>query len=199
MTRCAFRTRFRTRFMTACHDKENGTLVYMSPEQVSAEPVDRRTDVFAAGIVLWRDREGMEGGRDWWLQITAAIDHVGFLVLVITEAALKSELVRREWRYARQQGVTVYPVQATSGIDFSTLPRWMRSAHFYDLDYEWSKFVSDLNTRPSRVRVPFMVDKLPEHFVEPEDISNMVAFLASDDARYITGSQMRVDLGKMNR
>ena len=113
---------------------------------------DLRDRLSAAGIVLWRDREGMEGGRDWWLQITAAIDHVGFLVLVITEAALKSELVRREWRYARQQGVTVYPVQAASGIDFSTLPRWMRSAHFYDLDYEWSKFVSDLLTDYDRVR-----------------------------------------------
>lgn len=143
---------------------------------------DLRDRLSAAGIVLWRDREGMEGGRDWWLQITAAIDHVGFLVLVITEAALKSELVRREWRYARQQGVTVYPVQAASGIDFSTLPRWMRSAHFYDLDYEWSKFVSDLNTRPSRVRVPFMVDKLPEHFVErPEQFDRLLDQLLDRD------------------
>ena len=30
----------------------------------------------------------MEGGKDWWLQITEAIDHVEFLVLVMTPAAL---------------------------------------------------------------------------------------------------------------
>ncbi|MBK6692188.1 MAG: protein kinase [Myxococcales bacterium] len=30
-----------------------GKLPYMSPEQVSGEPIDRRTDVFAAGAVLW--------------------------------------------------------------------------------------------------------------------------------------------------
>jgi SDR family mycofactocin-dependent oxidoreductase len=32
-------------------------------------------------------------------------------------------------------------------------------------------------------------------FVEPVDISNMVLFLASDEARYVTGMQMRVDAG----
>jgi NAD(P)-dependent dehydrogenase (short-subunit alcohol dehydrogenase family) len=36
---------------------------------------------------------------------------------------------------------------------------------------------------------------LPTPWVEPEDISNMVLFLASDEARYITGTQQRVDAG----
>jgi (+)-trans-carveol dehydrogenase len=36
---------------------------------------------------------------------------------------------------------------------------------------------------------------LPHKWVEPRDISNMVLFLASEEARYVTGMQMRVDLG----
>jgi SDR family mycofactocin-dependent oxidoreductase len=46
---------------------------------------------------------------------------------------------------------------------------------------------------------PIYMAGLPYQMVEPEDIANMVAFLASDEGKYITGSQMRVDLGALNR
>jgi len=36
---------------------------------------------------------------------------------------------------------------------------------------------------------------MPIPYVEPVDISNAVLFLASDEARYITGMQLRVDAG----
>ena len=41
------------RLHTTRDGQVKGKLGYMGPEQLSAEPVDRRTDVFAAGIVLW--------------------------------------------------------------------------------------------------------------------------------------------------
>jgi hypothetical protein len=53
----------------------------------------------------------LEGGLGWWKQITDAIDSVEFLVLVMTPAAMASGIVQKEWRYARQQGVCVYPVK----------------------------------------------------------------------------------------
>ena len=36
---------------------------------------------------------------------------------------------------------------------------------------------------------------LPVPWVEPVDVANAVAFLASDEARYITGTQLVVDAG----
>jgi SDR family mycofactocin-dependent oxidoreductase len=42
-----------------------------------------------------------------------------------------------------------------------------------------------------------VMQSMPVPYVEPEDISNMVCFLASDESRYITGSQFKVDAGAM--
>jgi (+)-trans-carveol dehydrogenase/(-)-trans-carveol dehydrogenase len=39
------------------------------------------------------------------------------------------------------------------------------------------------------------LDALPIPWVEPADISNAVLFLASDEARYITGVTFPVDAG----
>ncbi len=38
---------------------------------------------------------------------------------------------------------------------------------------------------------------MPTPYVEPLDISNAVCFLASDESRFVTGSQLRVDAGAM--
>jgi WD40 repeat protein len=129
----------------------------------------------AEHIPLWQDRVGLEGGKDWWLQIIEALNVVEFLVLVMTPAAMLSETVRKEWRYARQQGVCVYPVKGVSDLDFASLPHWMSSAHFYDIEYEWQKLLNDLNTRCQQVRVPFMVEDLPPDYVpRPQEFEALI-------------------------
>ena len=129
-----------------------------------------RQQLIRSGIPIWQDRVGMEGGRDWWQQIEAAINQVEFMVLVMTPSAMHSATVRHEWRKARQMGVCVYPVKGVPNLDFASLPRWMRDSHFYDLgsdpDHfyygpEWQKFLNDLNTRCAIPRVPFMCEDLP--------------------------------------
>jgi len=49
-------------------------------------------------ITLWQDRAEMEGGVGWWKQIEEALDQVRFLVIVMTPAAMLSEMTRKEWR-----------------------------------------------------------------------------------------------------
>jgi NAD(P)-dependent dehydrogenase (short-subunit alcohol dehydrogenase family) len=40
---------------------------------------------------------------------------------------------------------------------------------------------------------------LPDFASTPEDIAAAVAWLASDEARHVTGIQLPVDLGRINR
>ena len=44
-----------------------------------------------------------------------------------------------------------------------------------------------------------MANALPVDMVEPVDISNAIVWLASDEARYITGAQLPVDAGFLEK
>jgi NAD(P)-dependent dehydrogenase (short-subunit alcohol dehydrogenase family) len=46
---------------------------------------------------------------------------------------------------------------------------------------------------------PLFMGALPDPVSEPEDIAAAVAWLASDEARDVTGIQLPVDLGRTNR
>jgi SDR family mycofactocin-dependent oxidoreductase len=46
---------------------------------------------------------------------------------------------------------------------------------------------------------PIFMNTLPFEFLEPEDIAGLVAFLVSDEAKYMTGAQVPMDLGNTNR
>ncbi|HEX6650295.1 MAG TPA: TIR domain-containing protein [Pyrinomonadaceae bacterium] len=164
--------------MPQATESRNGVFISYARSDGGEFANNLRQRLEAAHIPLWQDRIGMEGGRDWWLQITEALDRVEFMALVVTPNALKSETVRKEWRYARQQGVCVYPIKGTPDLDIDSLPRWMRSVHFYDLQRQWPKFVNDLNTRCQTRRVPFMVEDLPEGFVpRPGEFDQLLQLL----------------------
>lgn len=133
-----------------------------------ATTLRRRLEREHPEITLWQDRASLEGGIGWWQQITAALDVVQFLVLIMTPGALQSAIARKEWRYARQRGVCVYPVKGVpdEAIDYASLPNWMRKVHFFDLGREWDTFIHHLKSPCQATRVPFMAPDLPDGFVE---------------------------------
>jgi WD40 repeat protein len=151
-----------------------------SDGEVFARSLRERLERDEPEITLWQDRTQMEGGVGWWKQITDALDVVRFMVLVMTPASLDSPLVRKEWRYARQQGICVYPVKGEPDerLDFASLPQWMQKAHFFDLDHEWQTFVQHLKGPGQATRVPFMAPEPPEGFVErPREFGQLLGYL----------------------
>lgn len=46
---------------------------------------------------------------------------------------------------------------------------------------------------------PIFMTALPYFMMEPEAVSAMVAFLVSDESKYITGAQFPIDMGSLNR
>jgi WD40 repeat protein len=133
----------------------------------------------APDIRVWQDILNIEGGMGWWRQIEEALEQVEFLIIVMTDGVFESEITRKEWRHARQQGVCVYPVKGP-GFDFSDprLGRWMKKAHCYDLDQQWPTFLNHLRRGCQTTRVPFMAPDQPGAFVpRPTEFKQLKALL----------------------
>jgi NAD(P)-dependent dehydrogenase (short-subunit alcohol dehydrogenase family) len=73
------------------------------------------------------------------------------------------------------------------------------NTHLLHNDGLYSVFRPDLEhpTREDVIPAFTYFQAMPIPYVEPVDISNLVLFLASDEARYITGQQIRVDAGSL--
>jgi SDR family mycofactocin-dependent oxidoreductase len=59
----------------------------------------------------------------------------------------------------------------------------------------WRLLSPDEPTEEASNRVLAGMNSIPQPWVEPEDVSRIVLFLASDDARYTNGAAMKIDLG----
>jgi SDR family mycofactocin-dependent oxidoreductase len=73
------------------------------------------------------------------------------------------------------------------------------NTHLLNNDGIYSVFRPDLEhpTREDALPAFLTFQAMPIPYIEPIDISNMVLFLASDESRYVTGQQIRVDAGSL--
>ena len=84
-------------------------------------------------ISTWRDIDKMSGVADNWQEVKQAIDNVEHLVLILTPQALKSEWVKKECSYARQEGVQVSLIHGND-IDRARLPIWQQRRQLYNFE-----------------------------------------------------------------
>lgn len=62
-----------------------------------------------------------------------------------------------------------------------------------------AEFGAWAEANPEVAASPSWANPMPVELIEPVDISNAMVFLASDEARYITGTTLQVDAGYVNR
>jgi hypothetical protein len=103
--------------------------------------------------------------------VLRAIEKVKHLVLILSQRALESDWVKREWTHVREKGKQVSPVLADPAIRESDLPNWIRRADVYDISEpeRWRMLVRVLEGPGETRRVPYMSGDLPDDFVPPPD------------------------------
>jgi (+)-trans-carveol dehydrogenase len=171
-----------------------------------------------AGIFQTQPSLGLED-RDWqetidinltgvWNTVKAALPHLianngGSVILTSSVAGLKA--VPNAIHYgAAKHGVI--GIMRTVAVEFAQHGIRANSVHPTSVDTimvqnesVWGLFdpANPHPTRESAEAVFTTTNTLPVPWVEPIDISNAVLFLASDEARYITGVTLPVDAGSM--
>lgn len=137
-----------------------------------------------AGLTVWHDLTELAAGDRWWQEIREALGRVSSVVLVLTEGALRSPVVQRELRLARQQGVAVRPITPTASTFETPMPRWLAATHRYGAESGVPALLMDLRRSPKVRRVPFMAEPLPEDFVQrTEEFERVVNLLADIGAK----------------
>jgi hypothetical protein len=88
-----------------------------------------KAELEQAGFQVWRDIEGMRGGRAWRHQILDVIHSADAVVLVLTPSAVNSKNVNWEWESAKEQCKIVIPVQVMT----FDIPNNLKELHCHKL------------------------------------------------------------------
>ncbi|MCA9907982.1 MAG: TIR domain-containing protein, partial [Anaerolineae bacterium] len=138
----------------------------------------------------WRDVNDIPAGVEWWEAIKEAIEHVESFLLVVTEAALKSAFVRREWVYARRVGVQIVPVTFDPAL-LERAPRWLRKANVLILNPDYPDYAEQQESLLRQLREPRLPAPVPntapapaETFIERPTLQTQIMerLLAADRA-----------------
>lgn len=138
-----------------------------------------------AGLTVWDSGNTNANGQPKLSQAMGNIDLAEFLVLPVNRESVGSETFRKQWRYARQQGVCVQLVR-DSEVELAKdeLPLWLRDAKIYDPATEMGTLIQILKRPCITARIPYMQPELPEVYVHrPEEVGKVVEMLLGSESQ----------------
>jgi SDR family mycofactocin-dependent oxidoreductase len=171
-----------------------------------------------AGIFIFGDQSHLVSEGDWadvidinltgvWHTAKAAIPHLiaqgtgGSIILTSSTAGLKGTPNVAPYTASKH---AVVGLMRTLALELAPHSIRVNTVHPTGVDTDmiinqaaFKLFLPDVAqpTREQAAEVFQSTNALPIPWVEPVDISNAVLFLASDEARYVTGTELKVDAG----
>ncbi|PYE12435.1 (+)-trans-carveol dehydrogenase/(-)-trans-carveol dehydrogenase [Williamsia limnetica] len=158
----------------------------------------------------WNDMVGINLTGTWHT-LKAAVPHLlargsGSSVVLISSAAGLIGPPNLAHYVAAKHGITGLMRSfanelAASGIRVNSVHPTQVETPMIMNDEIFQMFRPDLQdpTREDIIEVSTGMNALPTPWVQPDDVSNAVLFLASDEARFITGVALPVDAGIINK
>ena len=156
-----------------------GKLGYMSPEQLSGRPVDRRTDIYAAAVVLWevltgeRLFEGDDAGAVFGLVMQKQVPPPSTLVpglpSALDEATLRGLERDPARRYARAREMALALENSVEMARASAIGEWVTMLGEPQLN-ERAHLVDDIVAQKSRA----ITSVLSQSFERPDGFPTVV-------------------------
>ncbi len=122
----------------ANHRKLQKTIIFTSYSRKDERLVKRlvsdlRRELINTNIFIWLDQTEIKPGKDWDDAIEEALNQSVAMLLILSNASVKSGNVKGEWNYCLEEGKVIIPVRIESDCK---LPFRLRTYHYLDLaDY----------------------------------------------------------------
>jgi hypothetical protein len=141
--------------------------LFISYSRTDSAFVDRlEADLKACNFYIWVDRRKLEGGQDWMDELQNAIDRCHVLLVVLSPEAMASKYVRREYRYADQQGKLIIPLNLRP----TKVPIDLNGLQWVDFQRGYNQGLYDLQIALSRHEFEVLLPAKP-HTVSIDAIS----------------------------
>ena len=140
-----------------------GKISYMAPEQLKAHAIDRRTDVFAAGIVLWEaltgrrlfrgDDLGQTVERVLYGEIPSPSSFGQGVTKALDAVVLRALQRDPSWRFATARDFAIALEGATTIASASEVADWVRTIGGANLEQKIQRVAAIESHSSSRVKV----------------------------------------------
>lgn len=159
--------------------------------------------VWELSSAVWRDAIDVNLTGVWHTVKAAAphLKHGGSIVIISSTSGIRGPAESAHYTASKHAAVGLARTLANElgprGIRVNTVHPGAVATPMIRNEVTYKRLCPDIAnpTEADAIKVLTKRNLLPVPWVDPEDVANAAVFLASDDARYITGSQLVVDAG----